>query len=218
MFDANIQKEIILWSWQCKNDFRFLDQTLINSIAPLVATFFINKKGYHVEAQKNAIILPKKKLKIIAVFRFEITSIPDVCHIQSIVKTIVSLTKPDQEIQIDFDAKVSQRVFYKAFLDELYKERKNLSITALASWCFKRKSNEWIESLPIRYAVPMLYNLGALKNIIIRNFLTEKKIDKCKEYVGLHMTNIIDTNQKIFLFSDHLWKAEDFKSIFKNIN
>ena len=63
-------------------------------------------------------------------------------------------------IQIDFDAKVSERVFYRRLLDSLrmrLPESIPLSITALASFCI---GDGWIKDLPVDEAVPMIFRMG----------------------------------------------------------
>ena len=59
-------------------------------------------------------------------------------------------------VQIDFDATISQRCFYRALIHrvrELLPAATPLSMTALASWC---TDDDWISDLPIEEAVPML--------------------------------------------------------------
>ena len=64
-------------------------------------------------------------------------------------------------MQIDFDATRSQRAFYANVLSEVRKripEDTRLSITALASWTL---FDNWLDSLPVDEAVPMLFRMGA---------------------------------------------------------
>ena len=60
-------------------------------------------------------------------------------------------------IQVDFDASVSQREFYRELLTELRRQmpdRLGLSMTARPSWC---TGGDWTEGLPVDEAVPMLF-------------------------------------------------------------
>ena len=60
------------------------------------------------------------------------------------------------EVQVDFDATISQRCFYRALIlrvSELLPDDTRLSITALASWCL---DDDWVSDLPIAEAVPMM--------------------------------------------------------------
>lgn len=65
-----------------------------------------------------------------------------------------------QAIQIDFDAKTTERAFYRQLLGTLRQRLPQsyfISMTALASWCLM---DNWIQDLPVDEAVPMLYDLG----------------------------------------------------------
>jgi hypothetical protein len=62
-------------------------------------------------------------------------------------------------LQVDFDAKRSERGFYAALLRSLRSQmppQLPLSIAALASWC---SNDDWISGLPIDEAVPMLFRM-----------------------------------------------------------
>jgi hypothetical protein len=62
-------------------------------------------------------------------------------------------------LQVDFDAKRSQRDFYRELLWDLrgrMPPRLPLSITALVSWC---SNDNWISDLPVDEAVPMLFRM-----------------------------------------------------------
>jgi len=63
-------------------------------------------------------------------------------------------------LQIDFDARQSQREFYRKLLTEIRSRLPRempLSITALASWC---AYDDWIGDLPVDEAVPMYFRMG----------------------------------------------------------
>lgn len=76
-------------------------------------------------------------------------------------------------LQIDFDARRSQRDFYAAQLPDLRRRMPPglpLSITVLASWC---SSDDWIPALPVYDAVPM--RTGSVH--LSKNQRTHLKID-----------------------------------------
>ena len=63
-------------------------------------------------------------------------------------------------VQIDFDATLTERDFYRDLLTDVraqLPEATALSITALASWCMY---DDWLSGLPIDEAVPMLFRMG----------------------------------------------------------
>src|SRR6185436_16086459 len=64
-------------------------------------------------------------------------------------------------IQIDFDALVTERDFYRALLQDLRAKlpaNVSLSMTALASFCI---GDRWLDDLPVDEAVPMIFRMGA---------------------------------------------------------
>jgi len=69
-------------------------------------------------------------------------------------------TRSASVIQVDFDARQSQREFYRKVLVDLRRrlpEEVPISITALASWC---AGDDWISGLPVDEAVPMFFRMG----------------------------------------------------------
>ncbi len=66
-----------------------------------------------------------------------------------------------QALQIDFDARESERAWYRHLLERLragLAAGVPLSITALASWC---DGDSWMRDLPVSDGVPMLFRMGA---------------------------------------------------------
>jgi hypothetical protein len=63
-------------------------------------------------------------------------------------------------LQVDFDATLSQRAYYRELLANLRRRVQPsmpISMTALTSWC---ESDGWIAGLPVVEAVPMLFRMG----------------------------------------------------------
>ena len=116
-------------------------------------------------------VLPETKL--IAVARIESNRSAQLSHAEraQAVTAIAELARNETvaAIQIDFDARSSEREFYRDLLADLRRElppRVRLSITALASWCM---GDNWLTGLPIDEAVPMLFRMGVDRpNILAR--------------------------------------------------
>jgi hypothetical protein len=85
--------------------------------------------------------------KLIAVVRIE-TDHPTLSatQLEKTADEITSLTG-GPVVQIDFDATVSERDFYRALLREVKPRVPSLSITALASWC---AGDNWLDGLSHR--------------------------------------------------------------------
>jgi hypothetical protein len=63
-------------------------------------------------------------------------------------------------VQIDFDAPVSARAFYRQLLDDARRQLGPgvfLSMTALASWC---DAGSWMKGLPVDEIVPLVFSMG----------------------------------------------------------
>ena len=130
-------------------------------------------------------------------------------------------------VQIDFDAALSERAFYRALLIETRKRipaNTPLSITALASWCI---GDRWLDQLPpgtIGEAVPMLFRMGPGAAEIV-NFVRSRKefpVAVCKSSLGIstdegfsrsilsgHLPFNPDSTspKRIYVFAPHGWDS-----------
>jgi len=64
-------------------------------------------------------------------------------------------------VQVDFDARVSERDFYRLLLEDIraaLPPDMPLSVTALASWAM---DDNWMVGLPVDEIVPMLFQMGS---------------------------------------------------------
>ena len=80
-------------------------------------------------------------------------------QIGQIIAEAVELTQA-RSLQIDFDAPVSGRAFYRSVLEDARRRLGPdvfLSITALASWC---DAGSWMKGLPVDEIVPLAFRLG----------------------------------------------------------
>src|SRR5439155_8746311 len=66
-------------------------------------------------------------------------------------------------VQIDFDATLSERPFYRALINDLHRTIPHITITALASWC---SDDRWMGDLPIDDAIPMLFQMGGDDHLV----------------------------------------------------
>jgi hypothetical protein len=217
-FHAQSHPKLILWSWQRADDLSFIDDNI--SIAPLVATIVVDTNGVSVDPRRNALKTPKNA-KLIPVVRLEISPHIQVSddHVNTIVRHIQSFVvsiKADN-IQIDFDARKSQRLLYEQILKQLRTTMPNtqISITALASWCV---GDVWIDNLPITHAVPMLYNLGEHAHEFKRYFTKHQKwpSKKCQGHIGFEQNDIFTKPPKdwhVYVFNNKAWTANDLKKI-----
>jgi hypothetical protein len=115
-------------------------------------------------------------------------------------------------LQIDFDARQSQRGFYIKLLRDLRRRmppQLPLSITALASWC---SSDDWIAALPVDEAVPMLFRMEPGRRFARPN-IPEFHIREplCESSFGISTrepTSADLAGKRVYVFADAGWRED----------
>ena len=222
----NEMPQQILWAWERAEDLRFIDTERVGA-AFLAQTL-------HLESGDEVIYRPRRQpLKVapgtylIAVTRIEAAKKgsrrPSLSAVQkdkvaALIKKTLEL--PDvKAVQIDFDAVVSEREFYRELMSELKKELPvdtPLTMTALASWC---AGDVWFSDFPVDEAVPMLFQMGA-DSERIRDFLTKRKDWEeplCRESYGVateeNFPVALQPNRRIYFFSSKAWEKSDLDKL-----
>ncbi|HTR81147.1 MAG TPA: hypothetical protein VMM58_05895, partial [Bacteroidota bacterium] len=183
--------DIILWAWERPEDLRFIDPQKV-AVAFLANSIELTKGEVRVRPRLQHLLLPYGTL-LIAVTRISTSDLAtplfsDHQRNKTLAYILDSSRLPGvRGIQIDFDAKVSERPFYHDLLNRLHRELPDsisLTITALASWCLY---DTWIDSLPLDDAVPMLFRLGPDRKEVLRQFQSGKgfTIAVCQQSVGI---------------------------------
>ncbi len=209
--------EYYLWTWERSDDLSFASSE--QTVAPLIATLIQVGNDVSFKPRRNPF---KTRLgaKILPVFRLEAYKTQSL-NVAACTQYLLGVIKSNNyhEIQLDFDAKKSQRSAYKELIDSLKKQMPNLkiSITALASWCV---DDGWIETLDIEYAVPMLYRMGDDAHKIMHSFSSTLAwpVKKCQNNVAFEVqgTFIKPTrNAKVFLFNNKAWSEKDWLKLKK---
>lgn len=98
-------------------------------------------------------------------------------------------------VQLDLEARPSQRAFYVATLRALraaLPAQVKLSVTALAWWC---RSPDWLDELPVDEVVPMFFRMGR-DSAVLRRLLADEPRQlhqKCREgAAGFSMQEPVD--------------------------
>jgi hypothetical protein len=116
-------------------------------------------------------------------------------------------------VQVDFDARVSERAFYRGLLERLHEELSRdvrLSITALASWCL---DDPWIRDLPVDEAVPMLFRMGPDRDAVLDYLASggDFKVDLCRHSAGLSLDEPVyrvPRGRTLYFFSPGRWTPQ----------
>jgi hypothetical protein len=208
---------LMLWAWERPEDLRGVDPRAAG-VAFLARTLYLTGDSVGVRPRLQPLRVAVGA-PLVAVVRIETTfGKAPTYSARERSATVDAVMEAAQipglrGVQIDFDARVSEREFYRALLIDL-RNRINpgilLSITAGASWCI---GNDWIQGLPIDDAVPMLFRMGVdQRNIGIylgdgRDF----RASACRESLGLstdESRGALPKGRRIWMFSPKAWDAK----------
>ncbi len=167
--------KLMLWAWERSEDLRTLPVERVG-VAFLAQTLKV--KGGTVTAQPRfqPLLLPSGA-KLMAVTRIKVVSplaSSDVLRDQLVAAILATVRPGVIGLQVDFDARASERSFYGDLLRTLRARMDTampLSMTALASWGL---FDDWIGDLPVDEAIPMAFDMGA-DDATVRHWLASKR-------------------------------------------
>jgi len=218
---------IILWAWERPEDLRFLDNQKFG-VAFLAQTLQLTgDQLVHVPRRQPLKISPATRL--IAVTRIETrksqlqTAALSATQSEEAIRLVLQTLalKNVAAIQIDFDTKVSERVFYRRLLEALrvrLPESIPLSITALASFCI---GDGWIRDLPVDEAVPMIFRMGEDAGRV-KQFLKDGNdfpVPLCRHSYGIAtdepLSGTMPKLRRLYVFKGRSegWKQEDIEKL-----
>ncbi len=215
----------ILWAWERREDLKFLD-TARFGVAFHAQTLRLEADGVVFEPRRQPLEVSAGTY-LIAVTRIETVKRAEKRPVLSAeqrrkIVDLVSRTLelPDvKSIQIDFDAAVSERNFYRSLLIDIrgsVPAEIPLTITALASWC---AGDDWFGDLPIDEAVPMAFVMGADSDRI-RAFLSKGndwRAPLCRGSYGFAVEEPIEMplkpERRIYYFKSSAWEARDIERL-----
>lgn len=121
-------------------------------------------------------------------------------------------------VQVDYDARASERPFYRALLDELRAELPppfHLSMTALASWCL---DDDWLRHLPVDEVVPMVFRMGADAPHVRLQLARRGDFSspRCRQSVGLVVDEPaprLPAGRRIWWFNPRSWTEQDLQAV-----
>ncbi len=214
----------ILWAWERPEDLRFIDPKEFG-VAFLAQTIFLENDYVSPKPRRQPLeIAPGTYL--IAVTRIETkkgmaerpTFPPEMAtKVVTLIKNTLAL--PDvKAIQIDFDAVVSERSFYRSMMKELKKHlppETPLTMTSLASWC---TGDAWFNDFPVDEAVPMVFQMGADAEKIktyLRNG-NDWNEPLCRGSYGISVDDPLKVelkpNRRTYYFSNNAWRPSDLRA------
>jgi len=203
----------MLWAWERAEDLRALDQR--TGVAFLAQTITIHAHGIRVDPRRWPLrITDDAVLSAVTRIEFPAADAPTADAEPQIALAIAhTATLPNVAgVQIDFDAVVSQRAFYRRVIERVrarLDDSVSLSITALASWCV---GDPWLDRLPIDEAVPMLFQLGPLNEPYREIALSPDAAHAtCRSSVGTSMDEplrVVSRGRRVYVFNPKPWTEE----------
>ena len=219
--------EVVLWAWERPEALGFLPPE--TEVAVLVGTLRLTASGVSRYPRLQPVELPKATRRLAVV---RLASDPEQrsrlteTQRRQAVETILAWSSSPPgfaELQIDFDATVSERPFYRRLLEDLSSQLPSgtpLSITALASWCL---GDPWMADLPIREAVPMLFRMGldaeAVRQTLARG--EDFRDPRCRSSYGLATDEALPPlrpGRRLYLFHPRAWTESAYGDFRRQLN
>ena len=217
--------QVILWAWERPTDLRFIAPKEVG-VAFLARTIRLRSSEVVMRPRLQPLNLPEGA-RVIAVARVETdsTNKPELSdqQRQKVAEAIADMAKLPNvaHIQIDFDATLTERKFYRELIFEVRRrlpDTDGLSITALASWC---TYDDWLSDLPIDEAVPMLFRMaGDGKQIANRLDAGEDFIAApCRHSYGISTdeprSNLF-LGRRLYAFNPDPWTEDSVRAILES--
>ena len=206
---------VILWAWERPEDLTFVDPEK-TGVAFLAKTITLSGAKVVVKPRLQPLKLAPRT-KLVAVVRIESDRGDEpslsVLQLQQTANAIANLSGVSV-VQIDFDAKVSERNFYRELLQNVRRQLPSsigLSMTALASWC---AGDDWLRELPVDEAVPMLFRMGVEKNLFQRRLESGHRFEAslCRSTAGVSVDEPVNVPplDRLYIFNPERWTEESF--------
>jgi hypothetical protein len=224
--------KLMVWSWQHNDDLSYLDTAQVG-VAYLVGRFVVKGETIDFDRSFSQIKLPPDTYREAAV-RVEVKDLapnkiePIADNLSTIiVAKALANSNPISALQVDFDARVSDRKFYSLLLRKLRAKLPpsiKMSMTALASWCL---GDNWLSAahLPIDEVVPMLFSLGLgqrqVTQWLARSSTLSPKLFGGRLALGLSLDEPrffgllggrLSQYNRIYIFSARGWNRDTFRA------
>lgn len=211
---------IFLWAWERPEDLRGFDSAEFG-VAFLAQTLTIDGDSVRYRPRLQPLQL-RDNMQLVAVTRID-SAAPTLSDRQrsELVEKIAATAeiKDVRAVQVDFDARASEREFYRELIGELRAALPNdirLELTALASWC---SGDKWLAGLPIDNAVPMLFDMGPddahIKADIANGIDWNEPL--CKKSYGLSIDVPkpvgLNNGRVLYYFKSASWTTSDIEKI-----
>jgi hypothetical protein len=220
---------VILWAWERPEDLHFIN-TNRYGVAFLAQTLTLKNDDVLQKPRRWPLKVPPAT-RLIAVTRIESrkttgqpVSLSDNQRTRLSALILKTLGEGNVSgIQLDFDAVVSEREFYRNLLHDVRRKLPDnvpLSMTALASFCV---GDRWLADLPIDEAIPMVFRMGK-DSAAIKDMLSQGKDFRdgiCRRSYGIAVDEPFDaklsSERRVYVFNSQAWSVDDLAALEKRI-
>ncbi len=189
IFATQEKPSVMLWAWEAPSDLRWLDPKRIG-VAFLSETITLYDDRIWIKPRMQPLKVTKDTY-LVQVIRIERSMRAKPTLSEHQLERLVDHVRQRAEqvecsgLQIDYDARQSERVFYRALLHRLKETlppRVELSMTALASWCI---GDRWLKNIEVDEVVPMLFSMGKDNQTVVRHIRAGKSLDSCSGQIAI---------------------------------
>jgi len=218
---AASEPDLWLWAWERPERLDFIDPARVG-VAYHAVTFQLTPAGDVVPQPRRQPLVVPPGTSMTAVMRIEVAygTVLGEAQRSRLVRLVTEQLKRHgaRTVQIDFDARVSERPFYRELLHALraaLPEGTRLSMTALASWCLY---DDWLDGLPVDEVVPMVFRMGA-DRAAVRGELARRGdflSPRCPRSVGLGTDEpvpALPAGRRGHWVSSRSWSARGLESV-----
>ena len=200
---------VVLWAWERPSDLSGLPAGA--SVAFLAQTITIDRGAHLVSGRRQPLVVDPST-PVIAVTRIEAPAEAGAPNVGAVARAIAATKGLPRVsgVQIDFDARASQRELYRRILHAVHADLPPgtpLSMTALASWCL---DDNWLDELPVDEAIPMLFQMGPDSAIVKREWSRRTAAPKCRTSIGVSLGEPAPAGRKgrrTYVFNPGPWTA-----------
>lgn len=208
---------VLFWAWERPEDLRFIDSRKVG-VAFLATTITLRGDEVAIRPRFQPLQVPPGTA-LMAVARIETDTVERRAFSATQRMVVVSAVEELAHlpgvggVQVDFDAVLSERDFYRDVLTDLRHELPDsaaLSITALASWCM---GDNWLDALPVDEAVPMLFQMGVDHHSVLERLQKkgEFRVPLCRESIGISTDEPLPwrpATRRTYIFRSQAWSHE----------
>jgi hypothetical protein len=203
--------KLILWAWERPENLSFIVPEA-TGVAFLAETITVEGDRSSYRPRMRPLRVPPGT-HLIAVVRIESRG-PHRTLPGRVVDDVLRATLLPRvaALQIDYDAQVSERPFYRDLLAQIRRQMPRampLEITALVSWCMH---DDWLRGLPVADAVPMFFRMGSDPH------QTNERLHEplCTSSIGISTDEFyagIPRKRRVFVFRPRPWTETGYRAV-----